>query len=54
MRKILLCLLITASVLSCSGCVAVVKKTNAPDADRKSDTATLKESTQDTVIEMED
>ncbi len=54
MKKFLI-ILTTAAVLLCSAGCSAVKRTNAPDAERKSDTATPKANKEQApVIEMEE
>jgi len=53
MKRILLLLTVIA-LLAFTGCSTMLKKTNAPEANRKSDNALPKENSQDVVIEMEE
>ena len=53
MKRILL-LLTVISLLVFVGCSPMLKKTNTPEANRKSDNAIPKENSQDVVIEMEE
>ena len=53
MKKVLL-LLTLIVIMALAACSPMLKKTNAPEANRKSDNAIPKENTQDVVIEMED
>lgn len=53
MKKALL-LMTTIIILLLTACSPILKKTNAPEANRKSDNAIPKENTQEVVIEMED